>query len=69
MLGFGDFRDDAPHAVPRRLFADTEHIPLNKAEGRVGAEMGTPYPLGIPAITSGGVFADTVISYLRKGVY
>ncbi|WP_455551118.1 aminotransferase class I/II-fold pyridoxal phosphate-dependent enzyme [Amycolatopsis azurea] len=55
--------------LPRdAFFADAEHVPLEKAEGRVSAEMISPYPPGVPAIAPGEVFTDTIIDYLRTGV-
>jgi arginine/lysine/ornithine decarboxylase len=55
--------------LPRdAFFADAEHIPLDKAAGRVSAEMISPYPPGVPAIAPGEVFTDTIIDYLDSGV-
>ncbi|WP_244199584.1 hypothetical protein [Amycolatopsis thailandensis] len=55
--------------LPRdAFFADTEHVPLAKATGRVSAEMISPYPPGVPAIAPGEVFTDAVVDYLGSGV-
>ncbi|MFE6613501.1 aminotransferase class I/II-fold pyridoxal phosphate-dependent enzyme [Amycolatopsis sp. NPDC057786] len=55
--------------LPRdAFFADAEHVPLDKAEGRVSAEMISPYPPGVPAIAPGEVFTDAIIDYLHTGV-
>ncbi|EME58560.1 Arginine/lysine/ornithine decarboxylase [Amycolatopsis decaplanina DSM 44594] len=55
--------------LPRdAFFADAEHVPLDKAEGRVSAEMISPYPPGVPAIAPGEVFTGAIIDYLLTGV-
>ncbi|WP_394359391.1 aminotransferase class I/II-fold pyridoxal phosphate-dependent enzyme [Amycolatopsis sp. SB7-3] len=55
--------------LPRdAFFAEAEHVPLDKAEGRVSAEMISPYPPGVPAIAPGEVFTEAIIDYLHTGV-
>lgn len=50
------------------FFGRTEQIPLANAAGRVGAEMPTPYPPGIPAVVPGERLTSAVLEYLRSGV-
>jgi arginine decarboxylase len=50
------------------FFADQEPIPIDEAEGRVAAEMISPYPPGIPAIIPGERFTAPIIQYLKVGV-
>ncbi|MEW2554264.1 aminotransferase class I/II-fold pyridoxal phosphate-dependent enzyme [Streptomyces zhihengii] len=55
--------------LPRdAYFAATEDVPLEKAAGRVAAEMVTPYPPGIPAVLPGERLTEPVLRYLRSGV-
>lgn len=55
--------------LPRdAFFADTEHVDTDRAEGRVAAEMLTPYPPGIPVVVPGERLSKPVLSYLRSGV-
>jgi arginine decarboxylase len=54
--------------LPRdAFFSRTETVPAERAAGRVSAELITPYPPGIPAVTPGEVLNDAVINYLRTG--
>jgi arginine decarboxylase len=54
--------------LPRdAFFGPTEMVPAEKAAGRVSAELITPYPPGIPAVTPGELLNDAVIDYLRTG--
>jgi len=54
--------------LPRdAFFSRTEMVPAERAAGRVSAELITPYPPGIPAVTPGEVLNDAVINYLRTG--
>lgn len=57
-------------AAPPRdaYFAPHEDVPLEAAEGRVAAEMITPYPPGIPAVLPGERLNAPVLEYLRSGV-
>ncbi|MGW0033174.1 aminotransferase class I/II-fold pyridoxal phosphate-dependent enzyme [Streptomyces sp. NPDC003314] len=55
--------------LPRdAFFGRTEQMPLEKAVGRVAAEMLTPYPPGIPAALPGERLNAEVLRYLRSGV-
>ncbi|MFF2147020.1 hypothetical protein [Kitasatospora sp. NPDC058190] len=54
--------------LPRdAFFGPTEQVPIDKAAGRVAAEMLTPYPPGIPAALPGELLNEDVIDYLRTG--
>ncbi|MFF2775897.1 aminotransferase class I/II-fold pyridoxal phosphate-dependent enzyme [Streptomyces sp. NPDC058052] len=56
-------------SLPRdAFFARTEQVPWEKADGRVAAEMLTPYPPGIPAVVPGERLSGDVLRYLRTGV-
>ncbi|GAA0985604.1 hypothetical protein GCM10009555_061350 [Acrocarpospora macrocephala] len=50
------------------FFAEAEQVPVDKAAGRIAAEMLTPYPPGIPAALPGERFTEDVLVYLRTGV-
>ena len=50
------------------FFAEVEQVPAAEAVGRVAAEMVTPYPPGVPAITPGERITAEVVDYLRSGV-
>ncbi|MFJ8825154.1 aminotransferase class I/II-fold pyridoxal phosphate-dependent enzyme [Streptomyces sp. NPDC102467] len=55
--------------LPRdAFFARTEDVPVEKAAGRVAAEMVTPYPPGIPAVLPGERLTEPVLAYLSSGV-
>ncbi|MFF7645739.1 aminotransferase class I/II-fold pyridoxal phosphate-dependent enzyme [Streptomyces canus] len=55
--------------LPREaFFAEVEHVPAERAAGRIAAEMISPYPPGGPAIAPGEVITDAVLDYLRSGV-
>ncbi|MFJ6723213.1 ornithine decarboxylase, partial [Streptomyces sp. NPDC091259] len=41
---------------------------LDRAVGRVSAEMLTPYPPGIPVVVPGDRLTEEVLRYLRTGV-
>ncbi|MEU9303839.1 ornithine decarboxylase [Streptomyces sp. NPDC048269] len=56
-------------ALPRdAFFGPTEQVPWAEAEGRIAAEMLTPYPPGIPAVLPGERLNRDVLRYLRSGV-
>ncbi|OLZ62542.1 ornithine decarboxylase [Streptomyces amritsarensis] len=56
-------------ALPRdAFFGPTEQVPWNEADGRIAAEMLTPYPPGIPAALPGERLTADVLHYLRSGV-
>ncbi|MFF7202330.1 aminotransferase class I/II-fold pyridoxal phosphate-dependent enzyme [Streptomyces sp. NPDC008141] len=55
--------------LPRdAFFSRTEDVALDAAEGRVAAEMLTPYPPGIPAVLPGERLTRPVLRYLRTGI-
>ncbi|MDJ1133025.1 aminotransferase class I/II-fold pyridoxal phosphate-dependent enzyme [Streptomyces iconiensis] len=55
--------------LPRdAYFGAVEDVPLAEAEGRVVAEMITPYPPGIPAALPGERLTRAVLRYLETGV-
>ncbi|MGY1439319.1 aminotransferase class I/II-fold pyridoxal phosphate-dependent enzyme [Streptomyces reniochalinae] len=55
--------------LPRdAYFGAYEDVPVEEAEGRVAAEMITPYPPGIPTALPGERLTRTVLDYLRTGV-
>ncbi|WP_328923405.1 ornithine decarboxylase [Streptomyces sp. NBC_00190] len=56
-------------ALPRdAFFGRTEQVPWQEADGRIAAEMLTPYPPGIPAALPGERLTKDVLRYLRTGV-
>ncbi|CAM5339989.1 Lysine decarboxylase OS=Streptomyces violarus OX=67380 GN=FHS41_000024 PE=3 SV=1 [Streptomyces violarus] len=55
--------------LPREaFFAPVEHVPAERAAGRISAEMISPYPPGVPVVAPGEVVTDEVLDYLRSGV-
>jgi arginine/lysine/ornithine decarboxylase len=55
--------------LPRdAFFAEVEQVPVERAAGRIAAEMITPYPPGAPAILPGEVITDEVLDYVRSGL-
>ncbi len=55
--------------TPREaMLGPVETVPLDRAAGRVSAEIITPYPPGIPVIAPGEVVSAEIIDYLRSGV-
>ncbi|MEE1787089.1 ornithine decarboxylase [Streptomyces sp. SP17BM10] len=55
--------------LPRdAFFGPTEQVPIEKAAGRIAAEMLTPYPPGIPAALPGERLTGDVLDYLRSGL-
>jgi arginine/lysine/ornithine decarboxylase len=55
--------------LPRdAFFGDVEQVPVERAVGRICAEMLTPYPPGIPAALPGELLDEAVVDYLRTGV-
>ncbi|MEU4211766.1 ornithine decarboxylase [Streptomyces sp. NPDC026206] len=54
--------------LPREAyFGPVEDVPLERAAGRVAAEMLTPYPPGIPAALPGELLTAPLLEYLRTG--
>ncbi|QIJ66314.1 ornithine decarboxylase [Streptomyces sp. JB150] len=55
--------------LPREaFFAPVEHVPAERAAGRISAEIITPYPPGVPVVCPGEVITAEVLDYLRSGV-
>ncbi|MDG9717930.1 ornithine decarboxylase [Streptomyces sp. DH24] len=55
--------------LPRdAFFGPTEDVPVDRAPGRVAAEMVTPYPPGIPAVLPGERLTEPVLRYVRTGL-
>ncbi|MER6563767.1 ornithine decarboxylase [Streptomyces sp. NPDC001027] len=55
--------------LPRTaFFAEAEHVPAERAVGRVSAETLSPYPPGVPVLAPGEVITREVVDYLRTGV-
>jgi arginine decarboxylase len=55
--------------LPRdAFFGPAEHVPADKAAGRIAAEMLSPYPPGVPAVAPGEVITTEVVDYLRSGL-
>ncbi|GGL64353.1 ornithine decarboxylase [Streptomyces fumigatiscleroticus] len=55
--------------LPREaFFAPAEHVPAERAAGRIAAEMISPYPPGVPVVAPGEVITEEVLDYLRSGV-
>jgi arginine decarboxylase len=55
--------------LPRdAFFGETEQVGVDKAVGRVAAEMISPYPPGAPALVPGEVIIREVLDYLRSGL-
>ncbi|GAA4883434.1 ornithine decarboxylase [Kitasatospora terrestris] len=55
--------------LPRdAFFGPTEQVPVEKAAGRIAAEMITPYPPGIPAALPGERLNEDVLEYLTSGL-
>lgn len=50
------------------FFGQVEDVPAAAAEGRIAAEMLTPYPPGIPVALPGERLTEPVLRYLRTGV-
>ncbi|MFE0022572.1 aminotransferase class I/II-fold pyridoxal phosphate-dependent enzyme [Amycolatopsis sp. NPDC059021] len=55
--------------LPRdAFFGPAEQVPVDRAAGRVCAEMITPYPPGAPAVLPGEVLTRPILNYLRSGL-
>ncbi|MFI1004195.1 aminotransferase class I/II-fold pyridoxal phosphate-dependent enzyme [Streptomyces galbus] len=55
--------------LPRdAFFASAEHVPADRAVGRVAAETISPYPPGVPVVAPGEVITREVVEYLTSGV-
>ncbi|NSC25001.1 ornithine decarboxylase [Streptomyces albus subsp. chlorinus] len=63
-----DLRMEQAYLPRDAYFGAVEDVPVDEAEGRIVAEMITPYPPGIPAALPGERLTRTVLDYLRTGV-
>ncbi|MEU2968115.1 ornithine decarboxylase [Streptomyces ardesiacus] len=63
-----ELRMPQAHLPRDAFFGPTEDVPVERAAGRIAAEMITPYPPGIPAVLPGERLADPVLRYLRSGL-
>ncbi len=50
------------------FFAAAEQVPVDKAAGRIAAEMLTPCPPGIPAALPGERLTEELLAYLHSGI-
>jgi arginine decarboxylase len=50
------------------FFARVEQVPVDKAAGRIAAEMVTPYPPGVPVLAPGERISQAALDYLTTGV-
>jgi arginine decarboxylase len=50
------------------FFAPVEQVPLDKAVGRIVAEMVSPYPPGVPVLAPGERITQEVLDYLTSGL-
>jgi arginine/lysine/ornithine decarboxylase len=56
--------------LPRdAFFARTEMVPVEKAAGRVAAELVSPYPPGVPVLAPGELITQDALDYLTSGVH
>jgi arginine/lysine/ornithine decarboxylase len=63
-----DLRSEQAMLPRDAFFGQTELVPFKDAIGRVGAELVTPYPPGIPAVAPGELYTDENVSYLQAFV-
>jgi arginine decarboxylase len=55
--------------LPRdAFFGPTEQVPVERAAGRVVAELVTPYPPGVPLLAPGELIEQAALDYLTSGV-
>ncbi len=66
--GAGELELEQPVLPRDAFFAKAEHVPAEKAVGRIAAEMLSPYPPGVPVVAPGEVITSAVVDYLRSGV-
>ncbi|AXE24563.1 hypothetical protein C0216_14820 [Streptomyces globosus] len=54
--------------LPRDAFSGpAEHVPAERAAGRISAELLSPYPPGVPAVAPGEVITGEVVDHLQSG--
>jgi arginine decarboxylase len=63
-----ELRLELVHLPRDAFFGEVEQVPIERAPGRVVAEMLTPYPPGIPVALPGERLNTAVVEYLRSGV-
>jgi arginine/lysine/ornithine decarboxylase len=61
-------RSEAAMTPRDAFFAPAEPVPAEEAEGRISAELVTPYPPGIPAVAPGERYNRDNIAYLQEVV-
>jgi arginine/lysine/ornithine decarboxylase len=55
--------------LPRdAFFARVEQVPVDRAAGRIAAEIVSPYPPGVPVLAPGERISQQVLDYLTTGV-
>jgi arginine decarboxylase len=55
--------------LPREaFFAEVEQVPVEKAAGRVAAELVSPYPPGVPVLAPGELITQEALDYLTSGI-
>jgi arginine/lysine/ornithine decarboxylase len=55
--------------LPRdAFFGRVEQVPVDKAVGRVAAEMASPYPPGVPVLAPGELITAEAVEYLTSGL-
>ncbi|MER6623660.1 ornithine decarboxylase [Streptomyces sp. NPDC000931] len=64
----GDLRMEQALLPRDAFFGPAEDVPVDRAAGRIAAEMVTPYPPGIPAVLPGERLTEPVLRYLRTGL-
>ncbi|WP_371102475.1 aminotransferase class I/II-fold pyridoxal phosphate-dependent enzyme [Streptomyces sp. PU_AKi4] len=64
----GDLRMEQALLPRDAFFGPAEEVPVDRAAGRIAAEMVTPYPPGIPAVLPGERLTEPVLRYLRTGL-
>ncbi|MDR7275725.1 aminotransferase class I/II-fold pyridoxal phosphate-dependent enzyme [Catenuloplanes atrovinosus] len=50
------------------FFGRTEQVPVERAAGRIAAEMLSPYPPGVPVLVPGELINSSALDYLTSGV-
>jgi arginine decarboxylase len=55
--------------LPRdAFFGPTEDVPVDRAAGRIAAELVSPYPPGVPVLAPGERIGQEALDYLRSGL-
>jgi arginine/lysine/ornithine decarboxylase len=55
--------------LPRdAFFGRVEQVPVEKAVGRIAAEMASPYPPGVPVLAPGERISAEALEYLTSGI-